>query len=416
MENNVNMKINPLPALTWNRLKMNEGAVEVIKAQTGADIVMSKLPTGVSLTKLPRTESNGQDAQRESRIEQDCGCEDGLPGNVRAKSNPQQIETGMDTSPINGHQMEPGADIGFAAWQQVESGMGADFDRYMADSSLALLETAADSHIEKPIIITLEYQENMAAADRIYLHVVPKSSLSVIFVLKSAQKVQASLQIKTIAEPEAQVELYVIQLTGGDSTVLTDVSSLCEEKASVSLTKLELGGGIQYAGVCTTLKGNKSQFYAEAGYRVRGEQHLDMNYLVRHVGRKTTSEMNASGVLEEGAFKLFRGTIDFPRGCAGAKGNEKEDILLLGERQVNQTIPLILCKEEDVEGNHGATIGRLPEQVLFYLGTRGISADAAEDLIASAKLEAVCARIPDEKVKQTVRAFLCAMSRERLCG
>ncbi|MCD7806859.1 MAG: SufD family Fe-S cluster assembly protein, partial [Lachnospiraceae bacterium] len=99
-----------------------------------------------------------------------------------------------------------------------------------------------------------------------------------------------------------------------------------------------------------------------------------------------------------------------------ARGNEKEEILLLGERQVNQTIPLILCKEEDVEGNHGATIGRLPEQVLFYLGTRGIPAQAAEDLIASARLEAVCARIPDEKVQQTVRAFLCAMSRERICG
>ena len=39
---------------------------------------------------------------------------------------------------------------------------------------------------------------------------------------------------------------------------------------------------------------------------------------------------------------------------------------------MNQTIPLILCEEEDVEGNHGATIGKLDEELLFYLESRGI--------------------------------------------
>ena len=70
--------------------------------------------------------------------------------------------------------------------------------------------------------------------------------------------------------------------------------------------------------------------------------------------------------------KLFRGSIDFVKGCAGSVGNEKEDVLLLGDDVVNQTIPLILCAEEDVEGNHGASIGELDEKTLFYLMSRGI--------------------------------------------
>ena len=56
----------------------------------------------------------------------------------------------------------------------------------------------------------------------------------------------------------------------------------------------------------------------------------------------------------------------------GAKGDEKEDVLLVGDNMVNQTIPLILCAEEDVEGNHGASIGKLDENMLFYAATRGI--------------------------------------------
>lgn len=50
----------------------------------------------------------------------------------------------------------------------------------------------------------------------------------------------------------------------------------------------------------------------------------------------------------------------------------------MGDNVVNQTIPLILCAEEDVEGNHGASIGQLDEEMLFYLSSRGMSAESAQ--------------------------------------
>ena len=92
-------------------------------------------------------------------------------------------------------------------------------------------------------------------------------------------------------------------------------------------------------------------------------------------------------MLNGNAFKLFRGSIDFVKGCAGSVGNEKEDVLLLGDDVVNQTIPLILCAEEDVEGNHGASIGELDEKTLFYLMSRGFTKEAAEAMIAGARLQ-----------------------------
>ena len=69
--------------------------------------------------------------------------------------------------------------------------------------------------------------------------------------------------------------------------------------------------------------------------------------------------------MRDTAFKLFRGTIDFVKGSAGSVGNEKEEVLLIDEKCVNQTIPIILCAEEDVVGNHGATIGKPDEELLF---------------------------------------------------
>lgn len=129
--------------------------------------------------------------------------------------------------------------------------------------------------------------------------------------------------------------------------------------------KLELGAGKVYAGCLTELEGKKSAFDAKIGYYTSVNQKLDMNYTVRHRGKKTESMMEVSGVLPGRFLKLFRGTIDFVPGCAGAKGTEREEVLLLGDDIVNQTIPLILCAEEDVEGNHGSFDGRSGRCTLF---------------------------------------------------
>ena len=135
-------------------------------------------------------------------------------------------------------------------------------------------------------------------------------------------------------------------------------------------------------GCRVVLKGKGSSLKTDIGYMVNNDGRLDMNYEAVHEGKVTESEINAAGVLKNGAFKLFRGTIDFKKGAAGAVGNEKEDVLLLDDNVVNQTIPIILCAEEDVEGNHGATIGEIDEQIMLYMQARGLSREQVYEEIS----------------------------------
>ena len=170
--------------------------------------------------------------------------------------------------------------------------------------------------------------------------------------------------------------------------------------------KLELGADKVYAGCLTELEGKKSAFDAKIGYYTSVNQKLDMNYTVRHRGKKTESMMEVSGVLQDGSSKLFRGTIDFVPGCDGAKGTEREDVLLLGDDIVNQTIPLILCAEEDVEGNHGASMGDLDDATLFYLCSRGLSREEAERMVARARIDALNELVADEAVQKQAQEFM----------
>ncbi|MFR7797344.1 MAG: SufB/SufD family protein [Collinsella sp.] len=96
------------------------------------------------------------------------------------------------------------------------------------------------------------------------------------------------------------------------------------------------------------------------------EQVRDFNYELRHRGRKTECEIDANGVLTGTSKKVYRGTIDLVHGCKGATGTERETVLLANKGVDNKTVPVILCDEDDVAGNHGATIGHVRDEQLFY--------------------------------------------------
>ena len=103
-----------------------------------------------------------------------------------------------------------------------------------------------------------------------------------------------------------------------------------------------------------------------------------------------------NGVLCDEAEKRFHGTIDFRHGAVGAVGNEIENVLLMDPDVVNKTIPIILCEEEDVEGNHGATIGRMDEDTLYYMKSRGLDEEAIRTMMKPAYIDAVIRRFPAE--------------------
>ena len=86
---------------------------------------------------------------------------------------------------------------------------------------------------------------------------------------------------------------------------------------------------------------------------------LDYNDVSVHTAKDTLCEMHTAGVLTGNADKILRGTIDFRRGAKRGVGHESEDVLLFSPHARNRTAPLILCGEEEVEGQHAASIGRL---------------------------------------------------------
>ncbi len=201
----------------------------------------------------------------------------------------------------------------------------------------------------------------------------------------------------------SQLTLVEIRRGGTEGLSENTICVRCEDRASFHWIRLILSDAEAYDNCQVILSGEGSEFRADIGFFVGGTGRYDLNCEAVHEGKKSTSEIRASGVLSGSAKKLLRGTIDFRKGCSGAVGNESEEVLLLSERVENLSVPVILCAEEDVVGNHGASIGQADEKLLHYFGTRGISEAHAVRMLSEAKLGRVIGQIPDEALQEQLR-------------
>ena len=200
----------------------------------------------------------------------------------------------------------------------------------------------------------------------------------------------------------AVLQIVQIREAGSDRTDVSSIKVRCGAGAVFRWYRVVLGGKATYDNCSAELAGDGSRFEANIGYRLEDDDILDVNCEAIHTGKKTESLIKASGVLFDRASKLLRGTIDLRRGCTGAVGNETEDVLLIDDTVRNQSVPVILCSEEDVVGNHGASIGQLDKDLLFYLGSRGMDEESATEMMAKARIDAVIRMIPDEQTRSAL--------------
>lgn len=208
-----------------------------------------------------------------------------------------------------------------------------------------------------------------------------------------------ALKLKATVAKGANLKLIHLRREN-KGTQISDIDVTCDNDAEFSWYRIILGGDESYDNCSVKLEGEGSAFNARIGFRLKGAERLDINCESIHTGKRTVSDIKGSGVLSDKAFKKLNGTIDFRSGCAGAVGNEAEDVLLLSESVHNQSLPVILCSEEDVVGNHGATIGRLDENLIYYLETRGMEKEEITRMMAKARVDAIISSLPDGALRK----------------
>lgn len=206
------------------------------------------------------------------------------------------------------------------------------------------------------------------------------------------------------AKKNSEVKVIVVNLLNGKSRNFISIESNVEEAAKVDIISVDFGGRSSVTNYYMNLAQNNSEGSMYSIYLGKENQKIDMNYIVHLYGKKSDVDIEVQGALKDQAIKSFKGTIDFKTGAKKAKGNENEFCMLLSDKARSKALPMLLCTEDDVEGNHSSASGKVDAKELFYLMSRGFSQKEAMKLIVKAKFSHIIDRIDQEELKEEVLA------------
>ena len=194
-----------------------------------------------------------------------------------------------------------------------ETGVGADMRAYLnfLAGGTAVLATEEGEEAEATIRVTTH--EGEASGASIDIVAAPNSTFSIALSLDSDADAPAFMgsTMRVFAGAGARVDITVY-LTASDAVTCVEDSGLFD--ARVSVRHVVLGGGFTATGLAADLRGDRSRIDVDTSYLASGTQQRDFNYIIRHRGRKTVSNMDANGVLTGTSKKCLRGTIDLIHG------------------------------------------------------------------------------------------------------
>lgn len=322
--------------------------------------------------------------------------------------NERQVKFSAD-----GTAAKPVTDIpdGFAvnevAFPEIDGGAGKEFEEFIGDARTDVYSFPADRKETKPAKFNFEFGADTHTLNRYGFVLGDNAEATVIMDFRSAADAEGSAGFRTGIQLGKNAVLHFVQIhrAGEKFHILNDIGGELEENAQLKIVHVVFSGKETDIGVNIFLKGDDASYDCQVGYQVDKDHRLDLNYSSICIGKRGESLLTVSGVLRDEAKKIFRGSIDFKPGCEDSVGDENENVLLMDDTVMNQSVPSILCGEENVEGNHGATIGKLDESLLFYLETRGIAYEDIYELMAKAKLETIFSRIPDEDTVKELREY-----------
>ena len=292
-------------------------------------------------------------------------------------------------------------------FERIECGMGQEVTDYVESQAFKsdFYNVPAHTKREEPIVVAVSAAQNQCANTGVIVREGAEATVVIAAFAGDANggNANASDALPTSAAltrivVEAGAKLHLIEMLGVNEGQqhLESVGLEVHQDAAVDVKQYALGGSAIGLGLTANLVGARARLDLNNRYHATHEETLDINHLVRMRGTSTRAQLTESGVLNEAAKKTLRATIDLVRGAKDAQGNEIETVMILGDDVVNKTMPVILCDEDDVAGNHGATIGSVSPEQLDYLAARGLSRQAAEQLFVRALFEDAIINAPEE--------------------
>lgn len=284
-------------------------------------------------------------------------------------------------------------------------GLGEIFTNQVKEHANKKLLLTIDSELNKQTQIEFKFDnENMALIEDVEIIANKDKKATIIIKYESNNDVMAFHNgiIRVNAKENSNINVIIVNLLNSKSNNFIAIQNDLEKTAKVNYCIIDFGGAHSVTNYYSNLIGQSSENNLNTIYLGKENQVFDLNYIGELRGEKSNINIEVQGALKDNAKKHFKGTIDFKKGCKKAKGNENEACMLLSDKAKSLALPMLLCSEEEVEGNHSTSAGKIREKELFYIMSRGLELKEAMKLMVRARFNKILENIQDNLMKQEI--------------
>lgn len=242
-----------------------------------------------------------------------------------------------------------------------------------------------------------------------------------LIVIEEGAEVTCIEEYASSGVERRSVNFGVVELLLGANSHLTFVSlqewqgevwdlsvqrAVLDRDAQLDWLTVGMSPGLTKTNIEAALRGAGSRAQMLGILWGHGKQHTHYHTVQDHIAPHTTSDLLYKGALTDAARSVFTGTIRVVHGANGTDAYQANRNLLLSDKASSFPSPNLEIEANEVRCTHGATVGKVDEDQLFYLMSRGLSEELATRMIVEGFFEDVLGREPVESIRNNLRDLI----------
>jgi Fe-S cluster assembly protein SufD len=212
--------------------------------------------------------------------------------------------------------------------------------------------------------------------------------------------------VEVFVKQSSHVTFVTLQEWQGEMWDLSVQRVMIDRDAQIDWLVVGMSAGLTKTNIEAAMRGSGARAQMLGILWGEGAQHTHYHTVQDHIAPHTTSDLLYKGALTDSAKSIFTGTIRVVKGANGTDAYQANRNLLLSNKASSFPSPNLEIEANEVRCTHGATIGRVDEDQLFYLMSRGLSKDVATRMVVEGFFEDVLEREPAETIRDNLRQMI----------
>ncbi len=270
----------------------------------------------------------------------------------------------------------------------------------LAFADVQIITIPKETSVEKPFEFNFKADENTANFPHIIIVAEAGSKATIIENYESNGKSFTNSAIRIFIEDNANIAHYRVQKESAEAFHIGTTEVNLKRGSFYNSTNINLGAKLSRHDIHLKFDDEGGEAFVDGLYMLSGDQHHDTHSEIDHALPNCISHQSYKGVLNDKSRGVFNGKVFVRENASGTDAQQSNKNLLMSNDARVDTKPQLEIFNDDVKCAHGATVGQLEEEELFYLLSRGLNESLARNLLTYGFAEEIVNKIKIESIKK----------------